>query len=183
MSLHDFCSNKQGMTFVGQKHVLKSALAGLSFMHSHGLLHGDVHPGHILLRGRGPFRSLFIKEARKRLFGTGTVRSTETVARDPNWNAEELYVLNLLPEAFEVDAIIKLILNRALWILFFLVSEVSFHMLDVWVFNATREQENKFSDKENVHCEIFYIKKRFFQKIGLLDMFEFSFRKTDDFLN
>ena len=40
----------------GMRHVLRSVLAALSFMHGHGLIHADCQPGSILLRGARAFQ-------------------------------------------------------------------------------------------------------------------------------
>ena len=50
---------KKTFTAGGMRHVLKSIAEGLHFMHQSGLLHCDLKPANILMRGAGRFRGCF----------------------------------------------------------------------------------------------------------------------------
>ncbi len=49
----------------GMRHVLRSVLAALAYMHELGLVHADVKPANILLRGAGAFRTSFRRRLEK----------------------------------------------------------------------------------------------------------------------
>jgi len=52
---------KMPLQMAGARHLLRSLLAALACMHAVGLLHADVKPANILLRGAGPFRKGFLR--------------------------------------------------------------------------------------------------------------------------
>ena len=54
ISLRGFLKN-QSLSTAGQRHVLKSVAQGLERLHAHGLVHADLKPANILLRGARAF--------------------------------------------------------------------------------------------------------------------------------
>ena len=52
----------------GRRHVIKSIVEGLHFMHDNGLLHCDLKPANICMRGAGRFRGCFQRAAIRHLF-------------------------------------------------------------------------------------------------------------------
>ena len=55
---------RRPLKVAGMRHVLRTVLAALAYMHEHGLVHADVKPANILLRGAGAFQDEW-----RRLFG------------------------------------------------------------------------------------------------------------------
>ena len=72
----------------GMRHLLRGVIAGLGHIHESGLVHLDIKPSNILLRGTGLFRFYF---------GTGRVRV-------PSVPVEVLYQL---PHSFEVAGAVR----------------------------------------------------------------------------
>ena len=108
---------KMPLQMAGARHLLRSLLAALACMHAVGLLHADVKPANILLRGAGPFRKGFLRmlanadEAaaakRKEMLETADERALRLKPRF--WTAPEapvkieaFEVTHHLPQSFEV---------------------------------------------------------------------------------
>ena len=102
---------KMPMKIAGARHLLRGLLAALACMHAVGLVHADVKPANILLRGAGPFRQGFqrmLGSARSvaAASGAATCRAQssggEASGRLDAVNNEALEVTHHLPQSFEV---------------------------------------------------------------------------------
>ncbi len=103
---------KRPFTLSGMRHVLRSTLAALVDMHGHGLLHADLKPANILLRGLGSvrngWRNLVPKGAASSVAASSVAASAvaasavaaSAVAASADEN--ELEITYRLPAAFEV---------------------------------------------------------------------------------
>ena len=81
----------------GVKHVLQSVLAGLAHMHARGVVHTDVSPKNIFLRGAGPHRRAWSRALRR-----GCISQDSPLA-DPETKPEVTAAFDAhLPCTFEV---------------------------------------------------------------------------------
>ena len=96
---------KMPMKIAGARHLLRGLLAALACMHAVGLVHADVKPANILLRGAGPFRQGF-QRMLAAASGAATCRAQssggEASGRLDAVNNEALEVTHHLPQSFEV---------------------------------------------------------------------------------
>jgi hypothetical protein len=94
---------KQPLSMSGQRHVLKSVAQGLECLHAHGLVHADLKPANILLRGTVAFAGDWCD-----MFGapesarTAPSSNTAASAITPPWQMECLR--NQLRTTFEVSS-------------------------------------------------------------------------------
>ena len=89
------------------RHVLRSSLAALDYMHDRGILHADLKTSNILLRSAGAFRQQWYKQLRKpakAASATGAVSPTPaaSASSDAANEHETLVAAFQLPALFEV---------------------------------------------------------------------------------
>ena len=78
----------------GQRHVLRSVLEAVTYMHAKGIVHADVKSPNVLLRGRGRFQRIWCEML------AGCAASASKAASAKEATAAEM--TNHLPQAFEV---------------------------------------------------------------------------------
>ena len=61
------------------RHVIRSIVEGLHFMHENGVLHCDVKPANILMRGAGRFRGCFQRRSLRHLSAGQDCAETQEV--------------------------------------------------------------------------------------------------------
>jgi len=97
ISLGDFLK-KHPLTMAGKRHVLKSVVQGLESLHSHAVVHADLKPANILLRGRTcVWTNMF-----------GSHAAAMNAGWDHKEDVQEMEALiNHLPTTFQVRSISK----------------------------------------------------------------------------
>jgi hypothetical protein len=95
---------KRPFSMSGQRHVLKSIAQGLECLHAHGVVHADLKPANILLRGTPAFAEDWCK-----MFGataaTRTAASSNTAASAITPPLQMECLRNHLRTTFEVSAL------------------------------------------------------------------------------
>ena len=94
---------RRPLKVAGMRHVLRSVLAALAYMHQLGLVHADLKPANMLLRGAGVFkdgwRSLF--QRAESASGAASASGSASACGGANI-AEPLEITFQLPTSFEV---------------------------------------------------------------------------------
>ena len=90
----------------GMRHVLRSVLAALAYMHELGLAHADLKPANILLRGAGAFKDgwrRLVGRARKLIPSGGATSAIGAASAIGGADVDEPLELTYhLPASFEV---------------------------------------------------------------------------------
>ena len=109
------------MKIAGMRHVLRSVLAALRFLHDLGLVHADCKPANILLRGAGGFKDGWLQLLGGAMRGgpesDGTAASASGVASTGDgasvkWAPSE-EATHQLPALFEVRAVVHSLRTHA----------------------------------------------------------------------
>ena len=93
--------NRQPLRLAAMRHVLRSVLKALAYVHERGLVHADLKPANILLRGVGDFQRGFRKLAG---VSASSAASSSVADRTIEDNNMEVDLANHLSCCFEVGA-------------------------------------------------------------------------------